>query len=368
MRILNWYIIKQYMSVFLMAVFIITFLVSGQYALKLIEYISEGASASDALEYCYLIIPQALAFSIPWASLVGIMLVFGRLSADNEIVSMRACGVSILQIVSPLIVVMFFLTCLCLYLQLEVSQPNLGKARNLIRAGATKNPLIGIKPGIPLQLGDMRIFVDRKDDDGNVYGVQIFIPNKQSGESEQDIMAPRGKVEEDENGEAFFTVENALIETCDSNGKRQYGFSEYTRIPVGGLDKRSYNSRRVSPDDKYLDTLGLFARTAYLESNNKGSKKDFMNLKLQLNERIALAIGPLAFLLLGLPLAIQNNRRETSIGLFLSVILGVLYYAGTLLPDQLDEHPELHPEYLVWIMPILYQTFGLYYLIKVARK
>ncbi len=366
MYILNWYITRQFLSIFLTAVLVVTFLISGQYALKLMEYISEGASAKDALEYCYLIIPQALAFSIPWASLVAIMLVFGRLSADNEIVSMRACGISILQIISPLIIIMFILTCFCLYLQLEVSQPNLGKARDLVRSGANKNPLVALQPGIPLNLRNMKVFVDRKDEDGTIHDIQIFIPDTETGSPAQDILAPKGKVIVDGDN-IIFHVERAMTETSDNSGKRQYGYSDSLDIPIYNFNMQ-YNKRSVTPDDKYLNTFGLFARFANLQNTGKGKDVDFSNLKLQLNERIALALGPIAFLLLGLPLAIQSNRRETSIGLFLSVILGALYYAGTLLPDRLDEHPEFYPEYLVWIMPALFQGFGIYYLLKVARK
>jgi len=75
------------------------------------------------------ILPWALAFAIPWAILVAVILVFGRLSADSEITAMRACGVSIIQVISPIIVIVFIMTAVCLYLQLDLGYNLLGKAR-----------------------------------------------------------------------------------------------------------------------------------------------------------------------------------------------------------------------------------------------
>ena len=52
------------------------------------------------------------------------------MSADCEITAMRACGISIMQIVSPILIITFFLTLFCLYLQVEIGPPLLGKSRS----------------------------------------------------------------------------------------------------------------------------------------------------------------------------------------------------------------------------------------------
>ena len=99
MKILNWYVTRSYIATFLMAIAILTFGMTGGHLMKIYEYLSKGIPLSSAMEFLLYNLPQMLTFTIPWASLVSIMLVFGRLSADNEITAMRACGVSILQIV-----------------------------------------------------------------------------------------------------------------------------------------------------------------------------------------------------------------------------------------------------------------------------
>src|SRR5476649_1903692 len=48
------------------------------------------------------VLPFSLIFTIPWGLLTAVLLVFGRLSADNELIALRSNGVSITRICIPL--------------------------------------------------------------------------------------------------------------------------------------------------------------------------------------------------------------------------------------------------------------------------
>ena len=48
------------------------------------------------------VLPFSLIFTIPWGLLTAIILVFGRLSADNELIALRSNGVSVTRICIPL--------------------------------------------------------------------------------------------------------------------------------------------------------------------------------------------------------------------------------------------------------------------------
>ena len=51
------------------------------------------------------LVPQALAVTIPMALLVGLLIGFGRLSADRESVAFQACGISIYRLLRPVMLV-----------------------------------------------------------------------------------------------------------------------------------------------------------------------------------------------------------------------------------------------------------------------
>ena len=120
MKTLNLYVLKSFLVTFGMAIGVLTFVMMGARLVKIFEYISQGIPVVNFLLFMLYIMPIVLTFTVPWAVLVAVMLVFGRLSADTEITAMRACGVSILQVVSPILIITFFMTLLCLYLQVDV--------------------------------------------------------------------------------------------------------------------------------------------------------------------------------------------------------------------------------------------------------
>ena len=373
MFILNWYVTKNFLATFAMAIVILTFAMTGNSLMQVIEYISQGVSPVIAGQFLLLALPMALAFSIPWAALVSIMLVFGRMSADNEITAMRACGISILQIISPIIVSSFLLTCVCLWLQLEVGPPALGDARGLVKSAAANSPLAICTPGIPFQLGDYTLFIDSKDSAGgedHIYGVQIYMSDS-DGATKEDILASHGVLSMDPVTQILtVTLYDALVEKVEGVGKerrKEHAYSESVelRVPFGD----QYNRKDVSIKDKYLAYKGLFARLAiYIQRGKDATGTDATAINVEINQRIALALAPIAFMMLGMPLAIRTSRRETSIGLILSVALGALYYGGVLVSDALRNNPQLYPQYVVWVPPVLFQLFGVIYLTKIARK
>src|SRR5919199_2376750 len=53
------------------------------------------------LTFIAYVLPFSLVFTIPWGLLTAVLLTFGRLSADNELVALRSTGVSVPRICVP---------------------------------------------------------------------------------------------------------------------------------------------------------------------------------------------------------------------------------------------------------------------------
>src|SRR3982750_5018684 len=71
------------------------------------------------LRFIAYVLPFSLIFTIPWGLLTAILLVFGRLSAENELIALRANGVSIARICLPLAVVAMVCTGISLWLNVK---------------------------------------------------------------------------------------------------------------------------------------------------------------------------------------------------------------------------------------------------------
>lgn len=367
MKLLNCYVTKNFLATFLMAIGVLTFGMAGAQLIKIFNFLAQGIPASVAFEVLLYSIPHALCFTVPWASLVAILLVFGRLSADNEITAMRACGVSILQIISPLIVTTILFTAVCLELQFESGPRAMERARNLGEKVAVNHPLALFTPGIPVSMEQFirgaSLYFSSRDNDNNIYNVQVYRLNADG--IQEDATASRGRIELDhEKKKMQIVLFDAMVETR-SGGKDTrplHGYMEEFRVDWDY--GQQFNEGRLAMREKYLTTRELLARTVI----QKREGQDTTSLEVELSQRVCLALAPIAFLLLGMPMAIRTGRRETSVGLFLSVLLAGVYFANVLLADALRKNGEFHPQYLIWIVPFLYQAFGLYYLIRIARK
>ncbi len=365
MKILNWYVAKSFLATFFMAIAVLTFGMTGNNLIKVFDYVSEGVPLSSAMLFVLYAVPMALAFTIPWASLVSIMLVFGRMSADNEITAMRACGISILQIVSPIIVMTFGMTCLCLYLQMQIGPYYISQARELIKGVASRQPLALFTPGVAMEFNNLRILIDSKEGDNKIKNIQLFVLDDQ-GNWTQDVNASSGTIlTYPEVQRLDIVLHNATVASREGSGDYDRlirSYSETLTVPIEY--GKQFNEKNVSRRDKYLTYKQLYAR--YILDVRSG--EDTTMIEVELNQRVALSLAPIAFLLLGLPLAIRTSRRETSIGLFISVLLAGLYYGGVLTSDAIRKHQEFFPQYIVWIPPLLFQVFGAIYIVSIARK
>src|SRR6266566_9295058 len=110
------------------------------------------------------LLPFSLIFTIPWGLLTAILLVFGRLSADNELIALRSNGVSITRICIPLGGIAVICTAICAWLNVQAAPAAQEKLRSTIFDLATRNPmaLFGSDQVID-QFPGRKIYVGKKE-------------------------------------------------------------------------------------------------------------------------------------------------------------------------------------------------------------
>lgn len=97
--IVNRMIFAELLKVFLMSLVALTgmFLLAG----VIQEATQKGLSPSQIIMIIPLIIPNTLPFTIPATTLFSTCVVYGRMSADNEVLVLRAAGVNIYHLLWP---------------------------------------------------------------------------------------------------------------------------------------------------------------------------------------------------------------------------------------------------------------------------
>ena len=88
----------------------------------------------------------------------------------------------------------------------------------------------------------------------------------------------------------------------------------------------------------------------------------------ELQARVSFSITTFTFIVVGLPLAIQTQRRETSFGVMTTGVIVLLYYVLGQIGHALKAHAGLYPELIIWAPNFLFQTVGFYLFYKANRK
>jgi LPS export ABC transporter permease LptG/LPS export ABC transporter permease LptF len=102
MRILDRYIIREILLPFAIALVVLTFVLIIPFIIEQAEQlIQKNVAWPTILRAVWTLVPATVGLTIPMALLVAILMAFGRLSGDREIVVFMACGVSPSRLLKP---------------------------------------------------------------------------------------------------------------------------------------------------------------------------------------------------------------------------------------------------------------------------
>src|SRR5678809_896782 len=143
MKLIDRYIRRQLVVNLFFAIIVLSFvLVIGNIFRKLLPLlVNHDLPVEYLIAFVAYVLPFSLIFTIPWGLLTAVLLVFGRLSADNELVALRSNGVSVPRICFPLAFVALICTAISLWLNVDVAPAAQEKLRSSIFDLATQNPI-----------------------------------------------------------------------------------------------------------------------------------------------------------------------------------------------------------------------------------
>ena len=118
MKIIHRSILKELTFTFILTLAFLNLILMMEKLLKLSRFLSGvGASMIDMAKLIFYLQPQLLLLTIPMALLLSVLLTYGRLNLDNELVILRVSGMGFNGISKPV----FILGTLCFFLNIAVS-------------------------------------------------------------------------------------------------------------------------------------------------------------------------------------------------------------------------------------------------------
>ncbi len=352
----------------LFAIFVLSLvLVVGNIFRKLLPLlVNHDVPVEYLLTFIAYVLPFSLIFTIPWGLLTAILLVFGRLSADNELIALRANGVSVTRICVPLAALAIVCTAICLWLNVQVAPAAQEKLRSTIFDLATRNPmaLFGSDQVID-QFPGRKIYVGKKE--GNrLENITVFELNDDSVPIRV-THARAGSLEADlSNKRILMHLYDATYQQRDEKDPL-----DLTKIR-DGINMRE-GTLPISLDELYEKEKKRPSRSALslqqlLEQLKSGTRSDRSASRTEINKRFSFPFSCLAFALIGVPLGVTAHRRETSVGFGVGLVVAVAYFLFVIIADTLRGNPKVHPELLVWLPNVLFLVLGAFLFRRLSRQ
>ena len=371
LRIINKYIVHDYLMTFFLTLAVFTFVMCLGVVVRAIDLMSKGVSGIFILKIFAYNIPFILSFTIPMSVLTAVLLLFGRLSVDGEVTAMKACGLSIWQIVAPVVLLSIVLSVVCVFISSSVAPNSKYAQRNVLMKLGMEEPVNLLEEGrFVRDFPGLMVYVGKKDR-RQVTDVVVY----EMGDKgvKRNVRAKSGVMKADnENKRILIDLYDVRIDQLEDGKNGEPASTRYiqaehypVKLDFSRMIKKERTHKKNS-DMTYIELIRAIrdVRGAYPDLQVEDLLKQRMSMVVESNKRLALSLSCFAFTLLGIPLGIKSHRKESSIGVGISLFLVFIFYFFIILANSLVGHPEYRPDMIVWIPVVFAEIFGFYLLYR----
>ncbi len=348
MRILRNYILKECLIPFGICLGVLTFVFLLGYLPQLAnKVINKGVAISSVTMALLYNIPILLGFTLPIAALATIILTFGRFSADNEIIAIRASGIPLQRILKPMVVCGILLTLLLLVLNDRVIPQAYQAQRELLQETGAKNPSAMIEAGTFIDDFDGYVLFIYRVERNHLYNIRIYQPQP-DGKPTRTIIAQEGEFTPvpGENKVLMKLINGTSDEPDLNNSNNFYKLNFKTSFMTMNLMKGKTTGERKP---KSMNLRELSQNITLMREK----KIDATPLITEYHRKLSWSFAPLIFILLGFPIAVVTHRRAKTANLLLAVIFAAPYYLISIGCQALASQWPVPSELTMWLPNII---------------
>lgn len=160
MRLLDRYLVRQFLSPLVFAFLAMTsIMLLNQVARRFGALVGKGLPWSVIGEVFLLCLPFIIAMTLPMAVLVAMLYTFSHLAADSEITAMRASGLSVGQLVRPMVVTGLLITAVNFWFTDQVLPESNARLRNLLINIQRKKPTLEMREQVINEIPPSGLFL-----------------------------------------------------------------------------------------------------------------------------------------------------------------------------------------------------------------
>ncbi len=390
--------ITRYVIWELLRTFLVTLLVMTVFMVMIFlvqEAWRENLTPETILKLVPFTLPTALCFAIPGTILFSTCIIYGRMSASNEITAIKSMGVSPMVVIWPGIVVAVLLSLCTVYLNdLSVSWGKNGIYRVVLNSSA-KTIYAVLRSQGQFQKGKMSIIVE------GVQGDQLINPNiERASENPAERIRIRAQMARirvsPETNQLIFQLKNAHLEygdltvsideeefpiaLGDTTKKTDTGTSP-SNLPLRRMGSEAKLQRKLISERKREMALNasfqLFGgNMVALAHPNWMAELERLDHEIRRHHRLktepwrrwANGFSCLCFVMVGAAVAIRFQRFDFwSIFAVCFIPILLAYYPLLMMGVGRAKSGEL-PPYCVWIGNVVLLTVGLWLIRKIEKN
>ncbi len=396
MRTIYVYLTKQTLATMVMTVAVFAFvLLLGNIMKEIMTLLVNGqASLWLVLKAFLLLIPFVLVFALPMGMLTATLLLFGRLSADQELTAMRAGGISLISLSTPVLMISMLMSAMCAWINMDIAPYCRSTYKQLIREVNVGELTDLLQPNVPMtDIPGQFIHIKGKKSVGDmVYVENIHYIKFEGDEQDFEVFSPGGTIQaNEETSQLFMTMTNCTVlsrkvsssdfkssdgNELDSSGwvfaklgvwpatftferdSAVYRKPKLHHMSFRQLQEEMIERTKLAENLKSLPSFKIETLRAELDENFKKPFDPITPVKVQMHRQMAFSYACFAFTLIGIPLGIRAHRRETSIGIAIALMLVAVYYGFVVLANALETRGEWAPHLIMWFPNFLFQAIG----------
>ena len=343
MKIIRTYILSELILPFFLALGVLTcvFLLGNLIPLTNLV-INKGVGLSTIGRVFILYVPVLLGYTLPVACLVSVIFAFSRLSADNEILALRASGVHLKKLLYPLVLIGVVASLFSVILNERIIPYAHFEQQKTLKTLGLSNPTALLEPGMFIDAFENQILFIDKIEGNKMYNVAIYQP--QPDGPTRTILAKRGEFTPvpGENKIKLKLMDGTSDEPNLENPENFYklNFKNYFMTLSFEDKKKDLEKKPKSMTLKELKTeISKFDRMSV----------DSSRLRTEYWRKITWSFSPLFFILLGFPMAVITHRREKSANVIIAVLCAAFYYLISLGSEAIGIQNIVPPEIVMWV-------------------
>ena len=357
------YILREIWPTFLASLFVFIFIMMAARMLSITELIvTRGVRASQVAGMVLFLLPDILTFALPAVTLMSVVVAFLRLSADSEIIAMKSSGISLYQMLPPVVTFSLVAFFACLAISVFAAPWGNRSFKDLLFKIAETKADLGIKERVFCEpFGGLVFYVNNFSHQERVLK-DVFVVDRRDQEMTSTIVSDEARIitrPAERTITLLFLRGTIFLVEKNLESSRTIKFNTYA-LNIGLKDVLAdLASRRKAPHELSPGQL-----ISQLKSTPE-TDKEYNRIMRELLEKLSIPLAVLLMGIIGVPLGAQMRGRGRSAGIGLSLMVFSMFYLFLMIIRSVCSAGVVSPVIGVWI-PDFFLILSVIYLLRRA--